>query len=349
MLEGVEPDGRLRLLEPELGPMLVPATALLPPDAERLTLLLARRRPGSKERRFSWGWYGPYLAPHRDELIQVLACTAVTTVLGIVIGLGTMRMITAQAGGTDAIDGVISIGIILVVACVMEAVVSALRSLIFTGVANRVDMDTRETILDRLVRLPQGFFDERPVGRIVYYFRQLDQLREFLISKALTSILDFGFSFLFLEALVQLEGQVTIADSDHRVADLIEIKLGLQKAQVQLVAENLLLETLQALSFSGEVGEIFLAPTLGFEILIQLILVLNPQPRYVGPHCSDFMVFCELYGLANFVVDRGLGNGQAEALLASQPIQLFRRGPGDPRHEFDPAIAIGCGGRRHQA
>ena len=86
VLEGIEPDGRLRLLEPELGPLLVPPSALIAPDAERLPLLLFHRRPGSKERRFSWAWYGPYLAPHRQELIQVLACTAVTTVLGIVLG-----------------------------------------------------------------------------------------------------------------------------------------------------------------------------------------------------------------------------------------------------------------------
>ena len=210
VLEGVQEDGRLRLLEPELGPLVVPAAALLPEGAERLSLILARRRPGSKERRFSWGWYGPYLAPHRQELIQVLACTAVTTALGIVIGLGIFRMISAQSGGTDAIDGVISIGVILVAACVLEAVVSSLRSLIFTGVANRVDMDTRETILDRLVRLPQGFFDERPVGRITYYFTQLDRLRDFLISKALTAILDFGFSFLFVAVLWWISPTLTL-------------------------------------------------------------------------------------------------------------------------------------------
>jgi len=84
------------------------------------------------------------------------------------------------------------------------------RSLIFTGVANRVDMDTRETILDRLVRLPQGFFDERPVGRITYYFNQLDKLRDFLIGKALTSILDFGFSFLFLIVLWWISPTLTL-------------------------------------------------------------------------------------------------------------------------------------------
>ena len=210
VVEGVEADGRLRLLEPELGPLLVPPAALIAPDAERLPLLLFRRRPGSKERRFSWAWYGPYLAPHRQELIQVLACTAITTVLGLVIGLGIFRMVQAQGGGTDSINGVISIGIILIAACVMEAVVSVLRSLIFTGVANRVDMDTRETILDRMVRLPQGFFDERPVGQITYYFNKLDQLRDFLISKALTSILDFGFSFLFLVVLWWISPTLTL-------------------------------------------------------------------------------------------------------------------------------------------
>ena len=47
VLEGVQEDGCLRLLEPELGPLVVPAAALLPAGAERLSLILSRRRPGS--------------------------------------------------------------------------------------------------------------------------------------------------------------------------------------------------------------------------------------------------------------------------------------------------------------
>ena len=49
------------------------------------------------------------------------------------------------------------------------------------------------------------------------------------------------------------------------------------------------------------------------------------------------------------ITDPRGGATAAEALLAGQSIQLFRRGPGNTRHEFDPAVAIGCGGRRHQA
>ena len=104
----------------------------------------------------------------------------------------------------------ISIGLILIAATVVEAIASALRSLIFTGIANRVDMDTRETILDRLVRLPQSFFDNRPVGRITYYFNKLDRLRDFLIGKALTTILDFSFSILYLAVLFALNPLLTL-------------------------------------------------------------------------------------------------------------------------------------------
>ena len=209
IVEGIESDQTLRLLEPELGPLRVPATDLCNDD-QGLRVLLLRRRPDSKEQRFSWGWYGPFLKPHRRDLIEVLAASAVVNVLALVTPLGIMRLINAQTAGSDSLDAVVSIGVILIAAGVVEALASALRSLIFTGIANRVDMDTRETILDRLVRLPQGFFDSRPVGRITYYFNQLDRLRDFLIGKALTSLLDFSFSFLYLAVLLSLNPLLTL-------------------------------------------------------------------------------------------------------------------------------------------
>ena len=210
ILEGVEDDGRLRLLEPEYGPLRIPVNSLLEEGQDRLRLLLLRRRPDSKQRRFSWGWYGPFLQPHKRELIEVIATSAVVNVLALVTPLGIMRLINAKSGGGDSLDAVISIGIILIGACVVEAIASALRSLIFTGMANRVDMDTRESILDRLVRLPQGFFDARPVGQITYYFNKLDRLREFLVGEALTSILDFSFSLLYLAVLLTLNPLLTL-------------------------------------------------------------------------------------------------------------------------------------------
>ena len=210
LLDGVDPDGRLRLLEPEIGPVRVPVQELLVEGKSTISMLLVRRRPDSKESRFSWGWFTPYLREHRRELIEVLAISAVVNLLALVTPLGFQRLIDANSGGSDSLNGLISIGLILLLASVVKAVSSALRSLIFTGVANRVDMATKETILDRLVRLPQGFFDSRPVGQVTFYFNQLDRLREFLIGNALTTLLDTSFSVIYIAVLLAINPLLTL-------------------------------------------------------------------------------------------------------------------------------------------
>ncbi len=210
ILDGVDPDDHLRLLEPELGPVRVPLQDLLDEGVTSVELLLLRRRPDSTDSRFSWAWYGPYLKEHRRELIEVLAVSAVVNLLALATPLGFQRLIDANGGGSDSLNVLISIGLILLLASVVKAISNALRGLIFTGVANRVDMATKETILDRLVRLPQGFFDSRPVGQITFYFNQLDRLREFLIGQALTTLLDTSFSVLYIAVLMAINPLLTL-------------------------------------------------------------------------------------------------------------------------------------------
>ena len=190
--------------------MRVPLVELFRDGATSLELLLLRRRPDSKESRFSWAWFGPYLREHRRELIEVVAVSAVVNLLALVTPLGFQRLIDAKTGGSDSLNGLISIGLILLLASVVRAISNALRNLIFTGVANRVDMATKETILDRLVRLPQGFFDSRPVGQITFYFNQLDRLREFLIGQALTTLLDSSFAVLYIAVLMAINPLLTL-------------------------------------------------------------------------------------------------------------------------------------------
>ena len=209
LLDGVDPDGRLRLLEPELGPIRVPLADLLVPGQTTLELLLLQRRPDSKQARFSWGWFGPFLAPHKRELGEVLLASAVTNTLALATPLGMQRLIDANFSGSGSLNGLLSISLLLLLATLVKAVVGGLRSLIFTGLTNRVDMATKGTILDQLVRLPQGFFDSRPVGQVMFYFNQLDRLRDFLIGQSLPTIVDFGFSLLYIAVLFALNPLLT--------------------------------------------------------------------------------------------------------------------------------------------
>ena len=213
LLDGVDrhPTGALaRVLEPELGPVRIPLADLIDPATGLVELLLIERHPSSKTARFSWGWYGPYLKPHRRELLEVLATSAVVNTLALVTPLGLQVLIDQVARNPNSGGALISISAVLLLSSLVGAVVRGLRSLIFTNVANRVDQATKSTILDQLVRLPQSFFDSRPVGQITFYFSQLDRLREFLISQSLTTVVDFGFSLLYIAVLLALNPLLTL-------------------------------------------------------------------------------------------------------------------------------------------
>ncbi len=213
LLDGVDRDpagNQARILEPELGPVRIPLTDLADPTTGLLELLLIERRPDSKTNRFSWSWYGPYLKPHRRELIEVLATSAVVNTLALVTPLGLQVLIDQVARNPNSGGALISISAVLLLSSLVGAVVRGLRSLIFTNLANRVDQATKSTILDQLVRLPQSFFDSRPVGQITFYFGQLDRLREFLISQSLTTVVDFGFSLLYIAVLLALNPLLTL-------------------------------------------------------------------------------------------------------------------------------------------
>ena len=210
LLEGVDPDGRLRLLEPELGPLRVVPAQLGDSTTGLVPLLLLQRKQDAKEQRFSWSWYAPFLQEHRRSLVEVLALSVVINLLTLVTPLGLQQLID-QVVHQDNLNALISISLVLLLAAVMRGVLKTLRSYIFTDTANRIDQSTKSTILDHLVRLPQDFFDSRPVGQVIHYFHQLDRLREFLVGESITTAVDFLFSFLYLAILLTLSIPLTLA------------------------------------------------------------------------------------------------------------------------------------------
>ncbi len=209
LLDGVDPDGRARLLEAELGALLVPAEELITHEGGLIELLLFDRKPDAKQARFDWGWYGPFLRQHRRELIEVLVASLVINVLKLVFPLGLLVLIQSVLASRN-IGALVAIASVMLLATLVESIFKTLRSFLFTDLANRIDQDAKATILDQLVRLPQGFFDARPVGQITFYFSQLDRLRDFLLGKTMPTLVDFAFSILYLAILFALSPLLTL-------------------------------------------------------------------------------------------------------------------------------------------
>ena len=209
LLDGIDSQGNAHILEAEMGPLVVPLTDLLSDDQGEVELLLLERKGDAKERRFSWGWYLPYLQGHRRALIEVAVASLVANLLKLVPALGIMVLLQ-QVVSSRSIGALISICALILLAALVEGILKTLRSFIFTDTANRIDQATKGTILDQLLRLPQGFFDSRPVGQVMFYLNQLDRLREFLLGRSITTLIDLLFSLVFLLVLLLISPLLTL-------------------------------------------------------------------------------------------------------------------------------------------
>jgi ATP-binding cassette subfamily B protein len=208
LLDGVDPDGRARLLEAELGPLRVPCSDLATLDGGQVELLLFERKSDAKEEKFSWSWFVPLLQQHRRALIEVLAASLAINILMLGVPLG-FQFLTGAATQRN-IGSLVSIAALVLASSVGAGLLKTVRSYIFTETANRIDQEAKVAILDQLVRLPQGFFDSRPVGQITFYFNQLDRLREFLVGQSLPLVIDAVFTPIYLIILFSMSPMLTL-------------------------------------------------------------------------------------------------------------------------------------------
>ena len=208
VLDGVDPDGQARLLESELGPLRVPCQDLATLEGNQVELLLFERKSDAKEQVFNWGWFLPFLRPHRTALIEILVTSAFINVLMLGTPLG-MRQLMNTASQQN-IGGLASISALMLICAVGVGLLKTLRTYIFTETANKIDQEAKNTIIDQLVRLPQDFFDSRPVGQITFYFNQLDRLREFMVGQSLPLVIDALFVPIFLAILLSISPMLTL-------------------------------------------------------------------------------------------------------------------------------------------
>src|SRR5207237_3798022 len=79
-----------------------------------------------------------------------------------------------------------------------ESLIGALRTYVFAHTTNRIDVELGARLFRHLVALPVAYFQARRVGDSVARVRELENIRNFLTSSALTLVIDLFFTFVFL-------------------------------------------------------------------------------------------------------------------------------------------------------
>ena len=93
----------------------------------------------------------------------------------------------------------------LITVSIFESVLAGLRTYVFSHTTNRIDIELGVELGARLFRhliaLPIAYFEARRAGDSVARVRELENIRNFLTSSALTLSIDLGFTFVFLAVM----------------------------------------------------------------------------------------------------------------------------------------------------
>jgi len=163
----------------------------------RLILLTRRAGVAAAGGRFDISWFIPAVMRYRKLLAEVLTASLVLQILALVTPLFfqvVIDKVLVHHGLTTL--HVLAIGLLAV--SVFEVTLGGLRTYLFSHTATRIDVELGAKLYRHLQGLPIGFFQSRPVGTVIARVRELESIRNFLTSSALTLVLDLLFGVVFL-------------------------------------------------------------------------------------------------------------------------------------------------------
>ena len=89
----------------------------------------------------------------------------------------------------------------LVTISMFETVLGGLRTYLFAHTTNRIDVELGARLFRHLLALPLAYFEARRVGNSVARVRELENIRNFLTSSALTLVMDLFSPVVFLAVM----------------------------------------------------------------------------------------------------------------------------------------------------
>ncbi|MGB3494670.1 MAG: type I secretion system permease/ATPase [Elainellaceae cyanobacterium] len=161
-----------------------------------------------KQDQFNLSWFLPAVMRYRGLLSEVLLTSFTIQLLGLATPIITQVIIDkVMVQGSIATLDVMAIALLSV--ATFEAVLGTLRMFIFTHTTNRLDMGLSAQLFRHLLRLPLSYFESRRVGDTVARVQELEEIRQFLTSTALTVILDAIFGVIYLLVMLYYSVKLT--------------------------------------------------------------------------------------------------------------------------------------------
>jgi subfamily B ATP-binding cassette protein HlyB/CyaB len=163
----------------------------------RIVLMTRRANLMDLSRRFDVTWFLGAIHKYRRQLAEVLFASFFLQLFALASPLFFQvvidKVLVHRSIGT--LD-VLVIGLLGI--AVFETILGILRTYLFSHATNRIDVELGARLFQHLLALPTAYFQARRVGDSVARVRELENIRTFLTSSALTLVIDLFFTFVFL-------------------------------------------------------------------------------------------------------------------------------------------------------
>jgi subfamily B ATP-binding cassette protein HlyB/CyaB len=165
-------------------------------------LIVMTHRAGLQNlaRRFDVSWFLGAIHKYRRLLSEVLVASFFLQMFALVSPLFFQAVLDKVLvhRALSTLD-VLVVGLLAI--SIFETVLGILRTYLFAHTTNRIDVELGARLFHHLLALPMAYFQARRVGDSVARVRELENIRNFLTSSALTLVIDLFFTFVFIAVM----------------------------------------------------------------------------------------------------------------------------------------------------
>ena len=201
LIAGKAADDQILVSDPVMGrPQVMSRQAFEDAWDGRLEFMARRANLSDVTQRFGIGWFAAAIHKYRHLIGEVFLFSFFLQLFALVSPLFFQVVIDkALVHHSESTLDVLIIGLVAI--SVFETLLGMLRTYLFAHTTNRIDVELGARLFRHLMGLPSAYFQARRVGDSVARVRELENIRNFLTSSALTLVIDALFTVVFLAVM----------------------------------------------------------------------------------------------------------------------------------------------------
>jgi len=163
-------------------------------------ILFAKLKTLVQNGKFGFVWIIKEALRHKQVFIQIAVISVIMNFLALGLPIYTQIVIDKVLSHNN-ISTLIVVTVGVLVVMVFDMTFSVIRQLLMMMATNKLDLKLSRSVFEQLLRLPIDYFEKRPVGLIARNIQQIHEVRNFLTSTLLFTLLDVFCVLLFMPIL----------------------------------------------------------------------------------------------------------------------------------------------------